>query len=88
VEGDGWQGRHVVYKRDGCVSQGCDGVVSVPRVLELVRSRTPVEVEEEIRLGGKLPMRYQGGALWREGGDGLREACCGRVYFRRGEDDP
>jgi len=52
VEGDGWQCRDVVYEGGGRVSQGCDGVVSVPRVLDLVRSRTPVEVEEEIRLGG------------------------------------
>jgi len=57
VEGDGWQGGHVVYEGDSRVSQGCNGVVSVPRVLELVRSRTPVEVEEEIRLGGNFPMR-------------------------------
>ena len=53
-----------MYERDSRVSQGCDGVVSVPWVLELVRSRTPVEVEEEIRLGGNLPMRYQCGAVW------------------------
>ena len=69
MEGDGWQGDHVVYEGDGRVSQGCDWVVSVPRVLELVRSRTPVEVEEDIRLGGNFPTRYQGGAVWREGGD-------------------
>ena len=73
---------------DGRVSQSCDGVVSVPRVPELVRSRAPVEVEEEIRLGGNCPTRYQGGAMWREGGEGFRETCCGRVYLRRGADEP
>jgi len=75
VEGDGRQCSDVVYERDGRISQGCDGVVSVPRVLGLVQSGTPVEVEEEIRLGGNLPIRYQGGAVGREGGNGLREAC-------------
>ena len=88
MEGDGWQGDHVVYEGDGRIGQGCDGVVSVPRVLELVRSRTPVEIEEKIRLGGNLPTRYQGGAVRREGGDGLSEACCGRVYLQRGADEP
>jgi len=88
VEGDGWQGDHVVYEGDGGVSQGCDGVVSVPRVLELARGRIPVEVEEEIRLGGNFPPRYEGGTVWREGGDGLRETCCRRVYFWGGADEP
>ena len=88
MERDGWQDDHVVYEGDGRVSQGCDGVVSVPRVLELVRSRTPVEVEEVRRLGGNLPTRYQGGAVRREGGDGLREACRGRVNFWGGADKP
>jgi len=61
--------------------------MSVPRVLGLVRSRTPVEVEKEIRLGVNLPTRYQGGTVGRECGDGLREGCCGGVYFRRGADE-
>jgi len=64
VEGHGWKGGHVVDEGGGRVSQGCDGVVPVPRVLELVRSRAPVEVEEEIRLGGNFLARYQGGAEW------------------------
>jgi len=88
VEGDWWQGDQVVYEGDGRVSQDCDGVVSVPRVLGLVQSRTPFKVEEEIRLRGNFPTRYQGCAVWREGRDGLREACCGRVYFYRGADEP
>jgi len=50
VEGDGWQGDHIVYEGGGHVSQGCDGIVMVPRVLDLVRSRAPVEVKEEVRL--------------------------------------
>jgi len=77
-----------VYEGNGCVSQSCDGVVSVPRVPGLVRSRTPVAVEEEIRFRCYFPTRYQGGTVWREGGDRPREACCGRVYFRRGADEP
>jgi len=52
-----------VYEGDGHVSQGGDGVVSVSQVLVLVRNRTPVEVEDEIRLGGNLPTRYQGGRV-------------------------
>jgi len=46
-----------VYKGDGHVSQSCDGVVSVSWVLGLVQSRTPVEVEEEVKLGGNFPTR-------------------------------
>jgi len=77
-----------VYEGDGCVGQGCDGVVSIPRIFQLVRGRTPVEVKEEVRLGGNFPPRQQGGAVWREGGDGSRETCCCRVYFWRGTDEP
>ena len=44
-----------MYKGDGRTGQGCDGVMSIPWVLGLVRSGTPVEVEEEIGLGGNLP---------------------------------
>ena len=72
VEGDGWQRRDVVNEGDGHVSQSCDGVVSVPRVPGIVRGRMPVEVEEEMRLRGNFPTRYQGGTVGREGGDGLR----------------
>ena len=88
MEGDEWQGDHILYERGGRVSQGCDGVVLVPRVLELVRRRTPVEVNEDIGLGGNLPTRYQGGGVWREGGEALREACWGSVYLWRRADDP
>jgi len=88
VEGDGWQRRDVVYEGDGRVSQSCDSVVSVPQVLVLVRSRTPVEVEEEIRFGGNLPSCYQGGMVGGEGGNRLGEACRSRVYLRRGADEP
>ena len=77
-----------MYEGAGCVSQSRDGVVSLPRVLGLVRSRTPVEVEEEIRLGGNFPTRYQGGTVGREGGDGPREACCGRAYLQGGAEKP
>jgi len=82
VEGDGWQRRDVVYEGDGRVSQSSDGIVPVPWVHSLERGRTPVEVEQEIRLGGNFPQHYQGGTVGREGGDRLREACCGRVYLR------
>jgi len=88
VEGDGRQRQDVVYEGDGHVSQSCDGVVLVPWVLGIVRGRTPVEVEEQIRLGGNFPTHYQGGTVGREDGDGLREACCGRVYLRGGADEP
>jgi len=88
VEGDGWQRRDVVYEGDGRVSQSCNGVVSVPWVLRLVRGRTPVEVEEEIGLGGNFPTHYHGGTVGREGGHGLGEASCGMVYLRRGADEP
>jgi len=44
--------------------------VSVPRVLDSVQSTTPIEVEEEVRLGGDLPRRHQGGTVGREGGNG------------------
>jgi len=54
VEGDGWQRREVVHTGGCRVSQSCDGIVSVPWVLGLVQSRTPVEIEEEICLGGDL----------------------------------
>jgi len=57
MEGDGWQCRDAVYEGDGRISQSCDGVVPVPRVPGLVQGRTPVEVEEEISLGGDLPTR-------------------------------
>jgi len=77
-----------VYEGDGRVSQGCDGVVPVPWVLGLVWGRTPVEIEEEIGLGSNFATRYQGGTVGREGGDGLREACCGRVNLRGGADEP
>jgi len=76
-----------VYKRGGRVSQGCDGVVSVPWVLGLVRCRAPVKVEEQVRLGGDLPMCRQGGTVLGEGGNGFREACRGRIYLRRGADE-
>jgi len=58
VEGDGRQRRDVMYEGGGGVSQSCDGVVSVPRSLDHVRRRTPVEVEEEIRLRGNFPACY------------------------------
>jgi len=88
VEGDGWQYQDVVYEEGGRVSQCCDGVVSVPWVLGLVRGGTPVEVQKEVGLGGNFPTRYQSGTVGREGGDGLREACSGRVYLRGGADEP
>jgi len=47
-----------VYEGDGRVSQGCDCVGSVPCILGLVRSRVPVKVEEEVRLGGNFAARY------------------------------
>jgi len=87
VEGDGWQRRGVMHKGDGRVSQSRDGVGSVPRVPCLVRGRAPVEVEEEIRLGGTFPMPYQGCAVGRECRDGLRKACCGGAYLRGGADE-
>ena len=77
-----------MYKGGGGVSQSYDGVVSVPWILGLVWGTTPVEVEEEIRLRGNFPTRYQGGTVGREGGNGLREACRGGVYFRRRADEP
>jgi len=88
VEGNGWQWLDIVYEGDGRVSQSCDGVVPVPLVLGLVRGRTPVEVEEEIRLGGNFATCYHSGTVGREGGDGPREARCGRVYLRGGADEP
>jgi len=77
-----------VHEWDGRISQSCDGVVSVSRVLGLVRGRTPFEVEEKVRLGGNFPTRYRGGAVGREGGDRFRKACCGRVYLRGGTYEP
>ena len=88
VEGDGWQHSDVVYEGDSRISQSRDGVVPVPWVLGLVRGRRPVEVEEEIRLGGNFPTRHKGGTVGCEGGDGFREACCGRVNLRGGADEP
>ena len=88
MEGYGRQRRDFMYEGGGRISQGCAGVVSVPWVLGLVRSRVPVEVEEEIRLRGNLPTRHQGGTVGREGGTGFREVCSGRVYLRRGADEP
>jgi len=43
-----------VYKGDGSIGQGGDGVMSIPGVLGLVQSGTLVKVEEEIGLGGNL----------------------------------
>jgi len=77
-----------VYEGDGRIRQSCDGVVPVSQVLGLVWGGTPVEVEEEIGLGGNLPMRQQGGQVGREGGNGLREACGGRVYLPGAADEP
>jgi len=88
MKGDGWQSNHVVNEGGGCVSQSCDGIVSVPWVFGLVRSGTPVEVEKEIGLGGNLPARQQEGTVGREGWDGLVEACGGRIYLQGGADKP
>jgi len=88
VEGDGRQCREVVYEGDGCVPQSCDGIVSVSWVLGLVRGRTPVEVEEEIGLGGNLPTRQQGGTVGREGQNAFRAACRGRVYLWGRAEEP
>ena len=77
-----------MYEGDDRVSQSCDGVMSVPRVIVLVRSRTPVEVEEELRLAGNLPTHYQGVMVGGEGGNRLRETCRSRIYFRRGANEP
>jgi len=77
-----------MYDGDGRISQSCDGVVTVSWVLCLVRSRTPVEIEEEIGLGGNFPTCQQRGTVGREGGDGFREVCRGKVYLRRGADEP
>jgi len=52
-----------VDERDSRVSQGSDGVMSLPRIPGLVHSRTPVEIEEEVRLGGNLSMRYHRGVV-------------------------
>ena len=62
--------------------------MSVPWILGLVLSRTPVEVEEEIRLRSNFPALYQGGTVGREVGNGLREVCRGGVYLRRRADEP
>jgi len=62
---------------------GCAGTLGSG----LVRGRTPVQVEEEIRLGSNFPSCYQGCTVGREGGDRLREARRGRVHLRRGADD-
>jgi len=77
-----------MYEENGRVGKGCDGVVSVSWVLGLVQSGTPVEVAEEIRLGGSLPTRYLGGTVGRESGDGFRKTCRGTVNLRRGADKP
>ena len=52
-----------MHEWDGRISQSCDGVVSVSRVLGFVRGRTPFEVEEKVRLGGDLPTCYRGSAV-------------------------
>jgi len=77
-----------MHEWDGHISQSRDGVEPVSRVLGLVRSRPPLEVEEKVRLGGNFPKRYRGGAVGREGGDRFRKACCGRVYLRGGTYEP
>ena len=77
-----------MYKGDSRVSQGCDGIVLISWVLGFVQGGAPVEIEEEVRLRGNFPTRYQGGTVGREGGDGLRETCQGRVYLRSGADKP
>jgi len=46
MEGDRWQGNHVVYEGDSHVSRSFDCVVSVPWVLGLIWSAIPIEVEE------------------------------------------
>ena len=50
-------------KRDSRVSQSGDGIMPVPRIPDLVHSGTPVEMEDEIRLGGNLATRYQRGTV-------------------------
>jgi len=62
--------------------------VFVSRVPGLVRTRKPVEVEEEVGLRGYFPTGYQGCTMQRECGDRLREAGCGWVYLRGGADEP
>jgi len=52
VEGDGRQSDHIVDERDSHVSQSGDGIVPVPRIPGLVRSGTPIEIEEEISVTG------------------------------------
>ena len=76
------QRRDVVYKGDGRVGESRVGVVLVSSVLGLFWGGAPVEVEEEKGFGGNLPMRQQGGTMGREGWDGFRETCHGRVYLR------
>jgi len=88
VVGNGRQREDVVYEGGGRVCQGSDGVVSVSWVLGLVWSGPPVEVEEEVGLGGDFPMCQQSGPVARDGGNGFGEACRGRVYLWRGADEP
>ena len=77
-----------MYEGDGRIRPSCDGVVSVCWVLGLVRGGAPVEVEEEVGLRGNLPTRQPGGTVGRQGGNGLREVCRGRVYLWGGADEP
>ena len=77
-----------MYEGDSRIRQSWHRVVSVSWVLGLVRDGVPVEVEEEVGVGGNLPTRQQGGMVGGEGGNGFREACRGRVYLRWGADEP
>jgi len=63
VEGDRRQSDHIVDERDGCVGQSIAGIVPVSRIPGLVQIRTPIEVEEEIRLGGNLSTRHKRGMV-------------------------
>jgi len=88
VEGDGRQRIDVVYEGDGRIRQSHNRLVSVSWVLGLVGGGAPVEVEEEIWLGGNLPTHQRGGTVRREGGNRFREACRGRVHLQGGADEP
>jgi len=63
VDGEGRQSDDTVDERDGRVGQSGNGIMTVPQIPGLVRSGGPIQVEEEIGLGGNLSTCYQRGTV-------------------------
>ena len=88
VESDRGQSDPISDKGGSHVSQGGDGVVAVPGVLDAIQRGTPVKIETEVWLACDLISCHLGSMVGREGGHCFGKACCGCVYFQQRADKP